>query len=1336
MDAVPAKAPSSVPPEFWFDVFRDLDEAVLIWSLPAETLLFANPHSELLFGRSLADLTYSDAWRVVLHPDDGASLESMSAELSASGYAQALVRILRPDHEVRWVRARAWRIETGAFPHIRLIVRDKTESQTAKLRAELSATELRRVIDCLPGSIIVADYEQPPRLVSAGSAALTGFPLERFFELGFLDSRVHPDDLPNLKANWSMESGKPLDAEARFLDADGIYRWLQVRYQLIESGQPDGHRLMFAHCSDITAAKAVVSELELATALLEYTRKIVFRIDATGRITYVNKAAVDRLGYTREEMTSLFAWDIDKGIDPSDPAARWQQVRRNHSVALESVYRTKSGDEFPVEVHFDHVRVGPYRFLAGFATDITERKAEQAKLLSLTRALDSIALTRRKLLAATTPQNVFDAACEAVLESGQFSMAWFGLAENTPERTIRIVATAGDDHGYARNLHVSWGDDQYGMGPAGTAIRERRPVAADLATYPGYNPWRAAATACGYVSTGTIPVELVPGEWAALCVFSGVHNRFGADEIEVLERVASDIARTYQRLRSEAKFQEAQARLLSLMDALDTNVALLDTKGRVLFSNRGFAPDRYIEGGEFFGTVDPAVKARIDAARPLVLNGTPVEIEFEQTVGEKRLQIASQVRPVWIDGQVQQVVLSSRDVTAEKAAARQLAQSEEKFRKVFESELLAVLLFDAETGEILDANATALRSAGSAGMEDVNEHLPFGDPPYSAEDFLALIHKTRELGSQVAEWTLFPPGLAPSDFRIYLQSIEVGDKSVVLCLAVDITLQKRAEQRLREVNAGLEGEVARRTREVQLQALAMDAAIDGVSILHDEKYLYLNEAYARFHGYEVRELLGLSWRALYDSAEQERLWREAWPVVMETGRWVGPLRWTRRDGVDVAGEGTLRLLPGGYVISTCLEMTPRMEAQAQLMRSRDELAVANRALEQAMKMKDDFLANMSHELRTPLTGIMGMCEVLRFDLSDNMTEAQTESLDVMQSSSTHLLGLINDILDLSKIEAGRMVADWSVLGVETVVGQSLDMVKALADQKDQRILVAFESTGPNPRLEMEGYDVEVDERRIRQALVNILANAVKFSGTGTEIGFSVSRNASKGLITFEIRDHGPGIPWNQQRLLFKPFVQADSSLARATSGTGLGLSMARRIMEMHFGGIRLETEPGVGSCFSLVMPLRQVAEPPENASADHRPSNNRCVIVSFGGLAVTRYRAVLQAHGYAVIPGVGAFDRIVSGYQASGCQSGTQPAMDILLIDLDGSEDLALSLASKLQHESGEKPYGVLAGVSSLQVPANRTILDAVGLKEIYLAPVIFSALLSDTWHDPKEAAQ
>ncbi len=243
-----------------------------------------------------------------------------------------------------------------------------------------------------------------------------------------------------------------------------------------------------------------------------------------------------------------------------------------------------------------------------------------------------------------------------------------------------------------------------------------------------------------------------------------------------------------------------------------------------------------------------------------------------------------------------------------------------------------------------------------------------------------------------------------------------------------------------------------------------------------------------------------------------------------------------------------------------------------------ELRHVNSELSKALTSKDEFLTTMSHELRTPLNAVLGLSEALLEEVLGNLNEEQIKALKTIEESGRHLLSLINDILDLSKIGASKLELNFEPVSLELVCQSSIQFVSQMALNKNIKISFDIDD---NIAL------INADQRRLKQIIVNLLSNAVKFTQDGGQVALEAVGDTANDLISIIVRDTGIGIPREKYGSLFQPFVQLDSSLSRGYPGTGLGLALVLRLTELHGGGVNFKSEVGVGSTFTIVLPWKK-----------------------------------------------------------------------------------------------------------------------------------------------------
>ncbi len=255
------------------------------------------------------------------------------------------------------------------------------------------------------------------------------------------------------------------------------------------------------------------------------------------------------------------------------------------------------------------------------------------------------------------------------------------------------------------------------------------------------------------------------------------------------------------------------------------------------------------------------------------------------------------------------------------------------------------------------------------------------------------------------------------------------------------------------------------------------------------------------------------------------------------------------------------------------EIEERRHAQEALEKSRDAAEAASRA-------KSEFLANMSHELRTPLNSVIGFSDVLIEQVAGPLSKMQSQYVTDILDSGEHLLSLVNDILDLAKIEAGSMDVNYSLVDVGRLIERSLQMFRERAIRSGIRMTA---------RVEDDVEPISADERRVKQLLYNLLSNAIKFTPEGGEV--RVEAETRDDMLELRVLDTGVGILDELQARIFDSFYQVNSTLSKNAQGTGLGLAVVRQIAELHDGSIEVQSESGAGTTFIVRLPLRRCSEP-------------------------------------------------------------------------------------------------------------------------------------------------
>ena len=409
------------------------------------------------------------------------------------------------------------------------------------------------------------------------------------------------------------------------------------------------------------------------------------------------------------------------------------------------------------------------------------------------------------------------------------------------------------------------------------------------------------------------------------------------------------------------------------------------------------------------------------------------------------------------------------------------------------------------------------------------------------------------------------------------------------------------------------------------------------------------------------------------------------------------------------------LVTGGTIMAR--DITERKQAELALHEANEllEQRVAERTAElmQASRAKDEFLASMSHELRTPLNGILGLSESLMIGTYGNLQPRQGEVLRMITESGEHLLELINDILDLSKIEAGKLSLQLESIKVNGLCQAALRMIKEPAAQKRLKVSLSIEN-GVGA--------VYADSRRVKQMIVNLLGNAVKFTPDGGQIGLDVARDGYDA-VRFTVWDTGIGIPVDKLPDLFKSFVQLDSSLSRQYSGTGLGLALVRSLAELHGGSVGAESELEKGSRFFFSIPQQMPLEATDSPASPALPVTNgittcglygqKILLVEDNEINLMVTSDFLENYGCHVI-------KAENGIEA--LQSARESKPDLVLMDIQMPGMDGLNAIRSLRETPAFDSVPIIA-LTALTMPGDRERCLEAGASEYLSKPVSLKEL-------------
>ncbi len=662
------------------------------------------------------------------------------------------------------------------------------------------------------------------------------------------------------------------------------------------------------------------------------------------------------------------------------------------------------------------------------------------------------------------------------------------------------------------------------------------------------------------------------------------------------------------------------------------------------------------------------------------------------------------------NGEITNFIAVKQDITERKQAERAILQSERQMKALVNS--LDDIVFELdEDGTYLniwtaDENLLAQPKAEMLGRR-VKEVMG----AEQGSQFIGAIKKVLVSGfSETIEYPLAVVG-GRRWFMARVSPIHASGAShkTVSVLIRDISQRKKFEEALAQ------SEHAHR-------ALFENVPIGLYRTSANGAMLDANPALAKMFGTKDRVfLLEKPARELYANPVDEEAFRYAMQAdnppscfEVEYRRLDGTTFWAE-DYVHPIRDETGKIL---FYEGSLVDITERKKMETLTRKYASDLKQQVEArtaeLVHANRIKDEFLANMSHELRTPLSGILGFSEILLTGMYGGLNEKQNRYTENIHASGTHLLGLINDILDISKIEAGKFTLNPENLPLDVVCEASLVFVKQLAQKKSIDLQYSFSGSMPM---------IFADPKRLKQVLVNLLNNAVKFTPEHGTVKLEVRQDDAAGQMWFSVTDNGIGIAPESLEKIFQPFEQLDSSLSRQYQGTGLGLSLVKKLVELHGGKIEVESELGRGSRFHFNIPIQKMAGPVAKkatarlVSYDTKPTGRgkRILVVDDNQVNLMVQSEYLISKGYQVI-------EAENGVEALDLAQKQKPHLILMDIQMPGMDGFEAIRRLRALPEFAAIP---IIALTALAMPGDRERCLEAGATEYHTKPFSLKGLLA-----------
>lgn len=1017
------------------------------------------------------------------------------------------------------------------------IIRDITELRAAEDSLRESQLRYKALTDAAPVGIVTSDVDGRVTYVNEHWSTITGYSEEQAIGEGWAQA-VHPDDRDDLVKLWreTTKDGGAYAGEIRFLRPGGEVRW--VSSLAVPRQDAQGNLIGFVGTiTDITDLKLLEHSLAESNKLFQANFELaavgIAHVAPDGTWLRVNDKLCQIVGYTSKELRGKTFQDITHPDDLDIDLKLLNQVldgeRDNYS--LEKRYLKKGGSVIWINLTVSLVRNedGTPNYFISVVEDIDLRKqAESARAESERRF---------RTLVSNVPGAVY-------------------RCENDPNWTMRFISAPIEEiSGY----------------PAEDFIGNHLRAYADVIHPDDRRKVSGAVEDALALGQGfELEYRIIRKDGAIRWVYEKGQAVHDDDGTQWLDGAILDVT-------ERKKTEQDNARLGRVLEESQNEIYIFDADTlKFVQVNHGARKNLGYSMEELSQMIALDIKPEFTAEsfaeliQPL-RDGSKQRLEYT-TLHQRK---DGTVYPVEVSLQLsshdlnQVFVAIIQDVTEKNRARAEI----DRLSLVAGSTDNLVMILDDKT-RIQWVNEAFIRTTGYSFEEAVgqkpSELLPGPDSDLKTIEAMEnSLQRGEGVNVEVVDYT--------KQGRKYWVSLSVqpvkddkGNITNYVSVGSDISERKRAEQELRQ--------------QAQIINQLHDAV---VSVNLETEITGWNQGARVLFGYEDSEVMGRSVFALHPARDAPRLEKLILEPLRAKGQHEVEIPLVKKSGEEFTALLSLSMLsnlrgePTGFV-GYIVDISERKRAEEAVRKAKETAEAANR-------IKSEFLANMSHELRTPLNAIIGFSEILLDQTFGDLNAKQSRQTQHILDSGRHLLSLINDILDLSKVESGKMELELSVVNLVSTLESSLVLIKEKTSKHGIALKLELSET-------MRELNFAADERKLKQIMFNLLSNAAKFTPDGGAI--TVDATQQDEQLRIRVRDSGVGIDEKDQKRIFEEFEQVDSTYGRQQQGTGLGLALTRKLVELHGGRIWVESEgEGKGSTFLFTIPLKPKPKPPEEGEA-------------------------------------------------------------------------------------------------------------------------------------------
>ena len=1104
------------------------------------------------------------------------------------------IDILRKDKEIRTV---LWNSANVFDKEGKLIITTIAQDITKRKRTEDALKENEEIfnhfLENSPYYVFFKDKNIRTLRLSANYEQMLGKPLTSV--LGKTMDELFPSELAKKMIEVDKEilnRRKTVIVEEKFNGRD----FTTIKFPIIINDIP---QYLAGFTIDITEQKRAEAALRENEKFLKETQKIA----QLGSYTFDLNTGIWK---SSEILDSIFGIesDYDKSVEgwTSIIHPEWQQLMEDY-LAYEVIGQRKSFDkEYKIVRKSDKTErwvhgLGELVFdkenkpikMIGTIRDITELKNAEREIVNLNRVYALLSNTNEAIVRIKDRQKLFDEICRIAIDNGKFRMAWIGIVNNDINK-VDVKASAGLIENYLEDINIDLSNEIRSEGPAGKVIKNGTNIIVnDIENDKNMIPWKENALRLGYKSCAIFPLNVFGKVIGVFSIYSNQKDFFHQQEIRLLDKMAMDISFALEFFETEENrkiveenLRISEERFRSLYENSTIGLYRTTPDGNILMANKvlvkmlgfpsfeklarrnlekdGFEPSyerkEFIEKIEKEGEINDfeSVWSRQDGSKFFVRESAQAIRDLHGST-------------LYYDGVVE-------DITERKRAEEVLQQERDFSRTIIQTSPTFFVAIGSD-GKTIMMNDSMLETLGYTlsevvEMDYLTNFIAVEDREKVSKIFEELVTTNKSTFNEnhiltkdgrkiIVEWhgkNILKPN---------------GELNYFFGIGIDITERKLAEEKIRKLYTGIE----------HSPASVVITDIKG-------NIEYVNTKFCEVTGYDYNEIIGKNPNILQSGEMPKSKYEEMWNIILSGNDWQGEFHNKKKNGElywESASISPIKNEKG--------EVTHFIGIKEDITEKKnmiDELIQAKEKAEEMNRLKSNFLANMSHELRTPLVGILGYAEIIRQEKVSPEIKVMAETI---YKSGNRLSETLNLILDLSRFETEKKEIKYQRVELVEKTKEVITLFNEAAHKKGLLLLSSFSS---------ESIFINFDDRAYNSILSNLINNAIKFTSEGS---ITTSVSLYDHSVEINVADTGIGIAENDFEFIFDEFRQASEGYTRNFEGSGLGLSITKKLVEKYGGTITVESEVGKGSTFKVILPVTNDLENLKEQAASEMHSSTK-----------------------------------------------------------------------------------------------------------------------------------